>query len=130
MMTKQKFHYEIDLASMPPGLDRAVLRVISKITAEKPISRDKLVIGVHSLGFAANERQIRETIKKLRRQGYLICATPGENGGYYMAMNASEYQDFRNSEYAAKIKDMSETMRAMDQAAKQQFGDGVQIGLF
>lgn len=127
MERRNTYTYEIE--SMPHGLDRIVLRTVSRYTAARPISRGELVAAVAMMGFHAKERQVRETIKTLRRQGHLICSMPGNDGGYYMAKNRQEYEDFRRAEYAAKIADMAETMRAMDAAAREKFGDGVQIGL-
>ena len=126
---ERKRQYETELESMPPGLDRAVLRVVSAYKTAAPIPRGTLVIAVGMNGFHVSERQVRETIKTLRRQGHLICSVPGNDGGYYMAASLEEYREFRKNEYAAKISDMSETMRAMDDAARAQFGDGFQLGL-
>lgn len=122
--------YHAELLELPPGLDRAVLRVVGAYTVEYPISRQQLVGSVGSLGFSASERQVREMIKQLRRRGHLICSTPGINGGYYMARSMEEYQEFRETEFAAKISDMAETLRAMDATAREQFGPGYQGRLF
>jgi len=126
---ERRTRYDAELATMPPGLKRAVLRVITPYGFAMPISRGELVAKTAMMGFQASERQVRETIKTLRRDGHLICSTPGNDGGYYMARSRQEYEDFRAAEYAAKIADMAETMRAMDAAARAQFGDGVQLGI-
>lgn len=128
-MSEHKTKYQAEMDEMPPGLDRAVLRVVELITVMNPIPRGELVARVQLLGWLASERQVRETIKQLRRRGYLICSTPGNDGGYYMANSLKEYEEFRKNEYAAKITDMAETMRAMDAAARERFGDGYQTGL-
>lgn len=126
---ERQSRYDGELATMPHGLKRAVLRVIRHYGIAMPISRSELVAKVGMMGFPASERQVRETIKILRREGHLICSTPGNDGGYYMAMSRQEYENFRAAEYAAKIADMAETMRAMDAAARARFGDGVQMGI-
>ncbi len=126
---EKRDRYTVEIESMPHGLDRIVLRTVTRYTAARPISRGELVAAVAMMGFHASERQVRETIKTLRRHGHLICSMPGNDGGYYLARSRREYEDFRAAEYAAKISDMSETMRAMDAAAREKFGDGVQIGL-
>ena len=115
---------------VPPGVERAVFRTVRQYTALHPIPRVQLVEAVNRMGHPADERQVREAIKTLRRNGYLICATAGTGGGYYLAHSYAEYADFRQRELAAKISDMAETMRAMDATARERFGDGVQIGLF
>ena len=72
---------------------------------------------------------MREQIKQLRRDGHLICSAPGTGGGYWLAVNMAEYEEFEQSEYKAKIVDMSETMNAMRKSARAQFNDGVQVRL-
>lgn len=126
---EKRSRYETELAAMPPGLGRAVLRVISGYQEARPVSRTELVTLVGMQGFTSSERQIREMIRTLRRQGYLICSVAGEDGGYFMAQTKLQYDEFRRREFASKISDMSETMRAMDDAARDQFGDGYQLGL-
>lgn len=126
-----KSYYEDLLQNMPTGLDRAVLRVLSqRFGRSKAIGRGLLVQTVGKLGFSAHERQIREMIKELRRQGHLICSAAGSNGGYWMAADRKEFEEFGRQEFEAKIIDMSETWRAMQKAADQQFGTVVQERLF
>ena len=109
----------------------AVIRCLSKRTGRANcISRDNLVNQVRYYGMQVHERQVREAIKQLRRAGHLICSAAGEGGGYYMAGSKQEYSEFRQAEFAAKISDMSETMRAMDQTAQKDFGSAIQLGIF
>ena len=126
-MTNPRARYQVDL---PPSVERAVFQTVRQYTALHPIGRAKLVEAVNSFGHPADERQVREAIKMLRRNGYLICAAAGTGGGYYLAHSYEDYEGFRQRELAAKISDMAETMRAMDATARERFGDGVQIGLF
>jgi len=127
---KTNHDYEVWVYSDPQGLEQAVLRVLeSRRGRQKAIGRNELTALVRRLGQPASERQVREVIKHLRRQGYLICSAPGADGGYYWADTLEEYREFRNMEYAAKIADMSETLRKMDQAAEKIFGDSFQMKL-
>lgn len=120
-----------DYISLQPGLERAVLRVLDNYRGRtNAIGRNELTALVKRLGYPTSERQVREAIKQLRRQGHLICSAPGDDGGYYIAEDMAEYQEFRRIEYAAKINDMIETLRAMDDAAKAAFGDSVQMRLW
>lgn len=124
-------NYDALLKTMPAGLDRAILRILSpRVGRERAVGRAALVKMVHQLGINAHERQVREEIKELRRQGHLICSAPGESGGYWMAANRMELERFGQQEFEAKIIDMSETWRAMQKAADQKFGQGVQESLF
>ena len=130
-MSERRESYEVLLKRMPAGLDRAVLRVISqRVGRGQAVGRGQLVRLVGQGGFRAHERQIREVIKELRRQGHLICSAAGENGGYWMAANRQEFEAFGQQEFEAKISDMSETWRAMQKSADEKFGTAVQERLF
>lgn len=111
-------------------LEEIVLKHIKYYTRDNPIGRNQLVSYVNRYGYKASEREVRETIKQLRRQRYVICSLPGPAGGYYMARSREEYEEFKHVEFLAKIQDMSETLRAMDAGAKDMFGEGVQGFLF
>lgn len=129
--TMKKSIYDHLLDGMSPSLERAILRVLaSHIGRENAVGRRELTASVSRLGFRAHERQVREAIKNLRREGFLICSAAGEDGGYYMAKDRQEYDEFRQVEFAAKITDMSETMRAMDRAAERVFGKIIQQSFF
>ncbi len=122
-MTPRRTPYDAEIAAMAPGLERAVLRVLSyHIGRSRAIGRDDLVLQVGYMGSASTERQVREVIHQLRRQGFLICSAAGVEGGYWIAESRQEYDEFRQAEFAAKISDMSETMAAMDSAAQIAFG--------
>lgn len=127
-MSEQRAQYSADIENMPPGLDRAILRVLTPYTVMRTISRGDLIFNCGRLGFRASERQVREVIKQLRRRKHLICSTAQE-GGYYMAATRQEYDEFMRI-YAALIFSMMETKTAMDEAARQQFGDGYQMGFW
>ena len=100
-------------------LSRAILRTLSfHCGRANPISRTDLVKAVRM--YSASERQIREQIKQLRRLGHLIGSAPGTDGGYYLITSLDEFNDFMHTEYMAKIKDMRETVNAMNEAARQQ----------
>lgn len=123
--------YEQIIINTPQGLDRAIMRVLSfHEGVGQAIGRKDLVEEISGMGFTVHERQVRETIKYLRRQGWMICALAGKDGGYYLASSRAEYEDFRQREFIAKIADMAETVKAMDGAARARFGDYAQGGLF
>jgi hypothetical protein len=123
--------YKELLGEMPVGLDRAVLRVLSyRRGRDRAVGRTELVNLTAAEGFRVHERALREQIKQLRRAGHLICSMPGEDGGYYLAKDLVEYQEFKRMEFEGKIADMAETLRAMDAAAVKEFGSAAQMGLF
>ena len=114
--------------SIPRGLEQVVLRVlITHQGRSQAISRTALVRELTKrTGNTYHERIVRECIKQLRRQGNLICSTPGEDGGYYMAASRSEFDLFDQAEFGAKIADMNETRQAMLKAARKQFDQTIQ----
>jgi hypothetical protein len=122
--------YDRLIKDMPVGLDRAVLRLLSFHTGRTfAIGRQELVLNMRLLGFDVHERLVRHCIRGLRRAGHLICSAPGEDGGYYMAWSLAEFEEFARHEFLAKIGDMSETLAAMRAAAKETFGDALQLRL-
>jgi predicted DNA-binding transcriptional regulator YafY len=123
--------YDHLLSTIPAQLEAAVVYILSYHTGrDRAIGRDELVEQVKKYGVKADERQIRESIKSLRRNGHLIASAAGEDGGYYLAKDRIEYDEFMNSEYRAKISDMAETVRALDKAADEVFGSTQQMALF
>ena len=110
--------------------ERVVYEQVYLANREKPISRIALVnkVNRHSL-VPMSERKVRDLIKDVRRKGVLILSMPGVNGGYYMARCQDDYDAFQRYEFEAKILDMLETKRAMDQAAIGQFGQLQQLTL-
>jgi len=113
--------------TVPPGLEQAVLSVMeSHKGMVYAIGRGALVWQLRTMGYGYHERVVRECIKQLRRKSHLICSTPGEHGGYYIATSKQEFLDFDHDEFGAKISDMNETRQAMLKAAREQFGDAVQ----
>lgn len=123
--------YEEMIKNQPAGCDRAILRVLEFHRGkEGAIGGEELTRLVNLNGFHIDQRTVRESIKELRRTGHLICSTAGNGGGYYLATTAEEFEQFIDQEFKAKIKDMSETLNAMQQAARDQFGPAVQGRLF
>ena len=119
--------YDRILAEMPTGLERATLRVLSFHQGKQnAIGRESLVDALRSVGFDVKERLVRRCIHDLRRAGHLICSTPGEDGGYHLAGNRQEFDEFCERELHPKAIDMLETESAMKKAAGQLFGDASQ----
>jgi len=119
--------YQKMIAEMPAGLDRALLRVLSfHVGHQNAIGQNALVRMLQLEGSFVQERQARQCIHDLRRQGHLICSAPGESGGYYLAASLAEFIEFCDQELHLKALDMLETESAMRAAARQQFGEASQ----
>jgi DNA-binding transcriptional regulator PaaX len=127
----KRFDVRKMIDALPHGLDRAILLVLSnRWGRNQAISRTNLVKAVAQMGFPVNERAVRLQISQLRKQGALIGSAPGEDGGYYLVVTAQEFQEFVDTEYLAKIKDMQETLSAMRQSAREVFGEAWQASFF
>jgi hypothetical protein len=88
---------------------------------EHAISRYALLNRMQSAGFAISERELREDIKQLRRAGKLICSTPGEGGGYYLATSKQDGEEFLAWELIAKRDDLSITISAFQNALNREY---------
>jgi hypothetical protein len=124
--------YQDILDSMPYGLEKHILQALSKrVGKENAIKRYDLLNVIHGIpGFEkTQDRQLRHVINDLRKAGNLIASLASEEGGYYACANLEEYYEFANRELGAKIRDMSETLRSMESAARVQFGDSFQPSL-
>jgi hypothetical protein len=116
--------------NIPDGLKTLVLRVLEFHQGrDAAIGRNDLVRILRLRGQTAHERLVRECIKVLRRDGHLICAMPGTDGGYYIASTLQEFEEFDRAEFGAKIADMNTTRQAMLESARKKYGDGVQLEL-
>jgi len=82
---------------------------------QRPISRRALLAQVSF--YTKSERQVREQIKWLRCQGYLITSL-------------NEYQDFIHTENLAKITDMQRTLSAINKIAATKWGNPLQTKFF
>lgn len=110
-------------------LDANVLYFLKKHRGKaNPIGRWELVAKIYGPEAALPEddsnradREIRESVKRLRRAGVLICDM-GDGRGRFLADNKAEYDAFRTYFGAAAFEKM-ETLRAMDDAVVCEFPD-------
>lgn len=129
-MVASKFDLQAVIDTLPAGLDRALLRVLSFHRGrEHAISRSDLVGALASHGFDVNERAMRAQINQMRKAGQLIGAAAGIDGGYYLITSREEFEEFIETEFRSKIIDMSETVRALESQAKLEFGEAYQPSL-
>lgn len=98
---------------------------------QNPIGRWELVAKIFGAGAALDEsdnnpadRQIRETVERLRKRGVLICDM-GDGTGRFLAETLEEYQAFR-AKYGSRAFAIMDTLREMDKAAEQEWADPLQ----
>ena len=65
---------------------------------------------------------MRASINLLRKQGIEICSAGGDEGGYWMAANHEELEEFIQNGIESRAKDLHEQARAMMLAAEKKWG--------
>jgi hypothetical protein len=111
------------ISEMPPGLDRAILRILSFHQGrEQAIGRGRLVGDLARMGFEVHERVMRACINELRKKGQLICSTGGDGGGYYLPADWNELEEFIKRELHPRAMDLLEQETALKAAAEKQWG--------
>lgn len=128
-MSEQRGQYNSGISlqgvidSMPPGLDRAVLRVLSqRVGREAAISRPNLLASLKSLGFEVHERAARAMINQLRKDGHLICSTGGNDGGYWLASSWEDLSEYLEREVHPRAMDLLEQEQALKRAGERAWG--------
>lgn len=59
------------------------------------------------------ERELRTSIATLRDFGLPVCSAPGRVGGYYLANDGTELQQFLQRELDSRIRSLARTRRRM-----------------
>lgn len=116
-------------------LDREVLYWLKQHRGrQNPMGRWELVTRIFGMEAARvqsddnpADRQIRESVARLRRSGLLICDM-GDGHGRYLAATVEEYQAFRQY-YGAGAFEKLATIREMDKAAEEVWPDALQMRL-
>lgn len=127
MEERAKYNAGFDLDelidNLPAGLDRALLRIFSFHEGKsRIISRNNLLKALKLHGFDVNDRLARACINQMRKDGIVICSMGGINGGYYLAANWEEYNEYKDRELLPRIMDMLEQEKALRQAAEKRWG--------
>lgn len=113
-------------------LDVEVLHFLKQHRGKaNPIGRWELVARIYGPVAASDQnddnfadRQIRESVARLRRRGLLICDM-GDGRGRYLAESLEEYQSFRQYFGAAAFEKLA-TIREMDSQAEQEWPSELQ----
>lgn len=121
-----------EMKHLPDGLEEATLETLEKDAVGKPntMSRHDLVYLTSArMMRKIDERQVRLAVHALRRKGHLVCSAPGEIGGYWLAVNWGEVDECCDHEFHSKALNLLKTESCMKMAARQLFGEAVQLGL-
>ena len=104
----------------------AVLRILrSHIGAHQAIKASEIAKRVDR----KDDRIVRETVRQLRREGYLILSSISPPYGYFLAATETEWMEFRDRNLRPRAIDILETAQAMGKAAKRRYGDTAGIDL-
>jgi hypothetical protein len=110
-------------------LKAAVLDIlVSHVGACDPIKARDIARRLGRTGRYA-DRPIREAIRALRKEGFLILSSVRSPAGYFLAANAGEWEQFRDSNLRPRALDILETSRAMGQAAQVRWGGQLALEL-
>lgn len=114
------------------AIEKEIIEQLREKRIEYPLDREELAGRLRWRGLlkSRDDRLMRKAIEDLRKRGFLICHRKGSDGGYYMAANKAEYEDFRSREYKSRIVSLADTLRMMDKSAELQFGEEIQLELF
>ncbi len=107
------------IAEMPVGLDRVLLRILSyHVGFDAAISRKRLLCELNNNGFKMkDDRPARLCINQLRKKGVPICSSGGDGGGYWLAANNAELDEFISHELHPRAMDLLEQEKAMRDAS-------------
>jgi hypothetical protein len=112
--------YERIIASMPPGLKRDIVRLISGYSKEDRLTKENIAVYLHMKYTVALDRQIRATVEELRNEGFPIVSDSG-HAGYYFASSLDEIETL-TQELESRSKKMLEQSRMMKRRALELFG--------
>jgi hypothetical protein len=112
------------IEGLPAGIERALRRVLSFHVGEaKAIGRQELMDALAGMGFRmADDRPVRALINELRKRGELICSKGGTGGGYWLAANREEMEEYLEHEVHPRAMDLLETEKALKAAMELRFG--------
>ena len=117
-------HLDDILASLPSGLDRALLSILRYHRGRgNALPRKDLLWTLKQDGWAVTDRAMRIQINLLRKDGHLICSAGGHGGGYYIARDWSELEDYIGQELHPSAMDLLEQKKALRLGAKREWGE-------
>jgi len=89
---------------------------------KRAIGRKDLVLALSQFGFDIHERMIRACINQLRKEGNIICSTGGVDGGYYLADNWEELNEYLVREVHSRAMDLLEQEKALKASGERKWG--------
>jgi len=110
-------------------LKEAIVEILQgHVGADSAIKAQQIAKQVGRIGRYA-DRPIREAIRSLRQDGWLILSSTGEPAGYFLAETEGEWVEFRDRNLRPRALDILQTARAMGDAAGIRWGEATQLEL-
>ena len=110
-------------------LKDAILEILQDhIGADSAIKARQIAKQLDRTGRYA-DRPIREAIRSLRKDGWLILSSVKKPAGYFLAETEAEWVEFRDRNLRPRALDILETAGAMGRAAGTRWGDATQLEL-
>ena len=110
-------------------LKEAIVEILQgHVGADSAIKAQQIAKQLNRTGRYA-DRPIREAIRALRQDGWLILSSVGNSPGYFLAETEEEWVKFRDRNLRPRALDILQTARAMGDAAGIRWGDATQLEL-
>lgn len=117
------FNKGIPKIEYPPGLEKTIYQALFRCPGrDNAISRARLLMVVQSCHPKTTDRQLRACINQMRKDGVMICSTGGEDGGYWLAANWDELNEYLDREVHSRLTDLAEQERALKEAGVSRWG--------
>lgn len=112
----------------PEGLDQTVIRILMRHQGrENKITRKDLLRAINVSGFPkVDDRSLRALINVLRKSGEMICSAGGTNGGYWLAADYAELDEFIQRELHPRAMDLLEQEKALTTSGRERWGSNLQ----
>ena len=121
------------IAELPEGLCANILAILSAHTGrEHALPRWLLRHAIDPRYAGAGnsttiDRRIRLAINQLRKAGYPICSTGGVNGGYFMARDQKELEEYIEIELHSRAIDLLTQETALRAGASRTWGPQLKL---
>ena len=110
-------------------LKEAIIEILQgHIGADNAIKAQQIAKQLNRTGRYA-DRPIREAIRGLRKDGWLILSSVKKPAGYFLAETEEEWIAFRDRNLRPRALDILQTARAMGDAAGIRWGEATQLEL-
>ena len=115
--------------TLADGLKEAIIEILQEhIGADSAIKAQQIAKQLNRTGRYA-DRPVREAIRGLRKDGWLILSSVSSPAGYFLAETEEEWIAFRDRNLRPRALDILETSRAMGDAAGIRWGEATQLEL-